>query len=190
LIRAFIAITPPEALHSAMHDVREAFRPQARSWRWIPPENVHLTLKFLGDVPAAALPSLAQAMEQAVAEQPLFALRMQNLGCFPSLSRPRVLWMGLEDTQGALAGIYGRLEAALAALGYASETRPFRPHLTLARARQRGDTIDRVQLGSLLNAFRGERFGEFVVGHLHLYRSDLRKEGAIYTILHTVPLRQ
>jgi 2'-5' RNA ligase len=189
MVRTFIAITPPATLHAAMQEVREAFRSQSRSWRWLPPEHVHLTLKFLGEVPADTLPALGEAMEQSVEAQAAFGLAAQNLGCFPSLSRPRILWMGLDDPRGALAEVHTRLEAALAALGYAPEARPFRPHLTLARARNRREQIDRVQLGALLHAFQGKRFGEFAVSHLHLYRSDLQKSGAVYTVLHTVPLQ-
>lgn len=186
MIRAFIAITPPEALHAAMQEVRTAFDRQARSWRWIPPANVHLTLKFLGDVAAEAVPSLVQAMERVAEEQGVFSLLVRNLGCFPSLSRPRVLWMGLEDPGGALPALHARLEAELAALGFATEERPFRPHLTLARTRQR---VDSVQLGSFLQSYQGQHFGALAVEHLHLYQSDLHPQGAVYTVLHTVALQ-
>jgi 2'-5' RNA ligase len=186
MIRAFIAITPSMALRQSARDVGAALQRLAPSWRWVDPEQIHLTLKFLGDVPAEALPAIGQAVEHAVAGQAPFTLLARTLGCFPHPSRPRVLWMGLEDPQQALAHLQQRLESALTPLGFPPETRPLHPHLTLARAQQmRG----RGQLLPLLQSYQHRVFGELAVAEIQLFQSHLRRAGAVYTVLHSVTLR-
>ena len=185
MIRAFIAIPLPVALQRALEDIRAIGQQLPVAWRWVPPSHLHLTVKFLGDVPADSIASVAQAMEQAVAAQPPFVLMAGALGCFPQPARPRVLWMGLEDTEGALLHLFQRLEAALRERGFPPEDRPLRPHVTLARIRQapRGD-----HFRTLLHTYRDRHFGELPVAALHLFQSQLRREGAVYTLLHSAAL--
>ncbi|GIX48686.1 MAG: RNA 2',3'-cyclic phosphodiesterase [Candidatus Tectimicrobiota bacterium] len=184
-LRAFIAVTPPPALQQALEEVRAAFAWQASGWRWVAPENVHLTLKFLGNVAKAQLPAVMQAMQRAAAGQAPFTLCARALGCFPSAAAPRVLWVGLEDPQQRLLALLRRLEAELVALGFAAETRPFRPHLTLARIQR---VTDRARWLAAVQAFRERKFGAFPVEALHLFQSHLHPQGARYTVVHTVAL--
>ena len=186
MIRVFIAVTPPVALQQSFTEVRAAFQRQAIPFRWVKHTQVHLTLKFLGNVSPEKIASIGQAMDRAAAGQASFTLLAQGLGCFPSLSRPRVLWMGLESHH-ALIQLQQRLEAELTPLGFLPEDRPFHPHITLARMQQEGSHS---QLEPLLQAYHNRQFGEITVEQLRLFRSQLHREGAVYTILHSVILQR
>ena len=179
MIRTFIAITTPVTLQRAVEEVR------AICQRLVQPSHLHVTLQFLGDVPGETVASLAQALDQAVSGQQSFTLLARALGCFPQPLRPRVLWMGLDDPDDALSHLYQRLATALAERGFPPEARLFRPHLTLARIRQapRGD-----QISALLRTYDTHCFGAFPVDALRLFQSQLRPEGAHYTLLHAAPL--
>jgi 2'-5' RNA ligase len=185
MLRAFIAITPPVALQQAFAEVRASVERQAFPWRWVNPAQVHVTLKFLGDIEPALVDPIAQAMSRTVTGQAPFTLLARGIGCFPNLSRPRVLWMGLDDAQQILTQLHQRLEAELTPLGFVPEARPFRPHFTLARA-QHGP--GRSQLAPLLHAYRERQFGAVVVEQMQLLQSQLHRQGAIHTLLRSVTL--
>jgi 2'-5' RNA ligase len=186
MMRAFIAIMPPVALHSSFVEIRSTVERQAFPWRWVQPEQVHVTMKFLGDIEPARIDAIAQAMQQAAFEQTPFTLSGYGLGCFPNPLHPRVLWMGLEDPHQHLTRLHQRLEEQLTALGFAAEAHPFRPHLTLARAPR--DAPGRAHLAPLLQTYRERHFGDIVVSQLQLWQSQLRREGALYTLLRSVAL--
>ena len=183
-VRAFVAILPAADLHRACRDVAAAGR--GLPVRWGRPASVHLTLKFLGDVPADTIPAIHQALRRAAEGLAPFSVTARGLGCFPNAARPRVLWMGLDDPRRDLLQLQRRIESALARLGIPVEERPFRPHLTLARAR--GTQVGR-ELDAFLNEYKHHTFGHFVVSHVHLMRSDLQAKGAVHTCLHAVALQ-
>jgi len=186
MVRAFIAITPPATLQQTVAEVREVFQRCNFPWRWVTPAHIHLTLKFLGNVPAERVTTLIQAMEHTTQGRPAFPLQAKSLGCFPHPSRPRVLWLGLDDPSQALGHLNERLTAALIPLGFPLEDRPFHPHLTLARAQHVGRSS---QLWPMLQAYQNRCFGEFLVTQLHLYQSQLQRGGAVYIILRSVTLQ-
>ena len=186
MMRAFIAITPPISLQQSFAEVRAMIGQHAFPWRWVQPAQVHVTLKFLGEVAPSLLDPIAHAMRRTVVSQTPFTLSVQEIGCFPSQSRPRILWMGLHDPQQQLTQLQQRLDAELTVLGFPPEERPFRPHLTLARAPH--NTREQPQLAPLLQVYRGRSFGEIAVEHLQLLQSQLRREGAVYTLLRSIPL--
>jgi RNA 2',3'-cyclic 3'-phosphodiesterase len=186
MIRAFIALTLPMDLCHLIQGVSAALQKLQLPLRWIKSTDAHLTLKFLGDVPENELTAVGQALERALVGQAPFTVHVQSLGCFPSPSRPRVVWMGIDDPGQRLFRLHQQLETELTPLGFAPETRPFRPHITLARAlhgRNPG------QLAPLLQAYQDRRFGDIVVTQLHLFQSHLYRKGAMYTILHSVALQ-
>jgi len=186
MLRTFIAVTPPSTLQYTVAAVRDVFQPLSLPWRWVAPAQIHLTLRFLGNVPEEQVPSIAQAMEHAAQDQTAFTLRAQSLGCFPHPARPRVLWVGLADLSQALARLNTCLTAALIPIGFPPEERPFHPHLTLARAQ---NTERSSQLLTILQAHQNREFGEFVVTQLHLFQSELQRSGARHSILHSVALQ-
>ena len=183
-VRAFIAVTPAVDLRQACADVAAAAR--GLPMRWVRPESVHLTLKFLGDVPVEAISAIHQTLQQAAEGLATFSVAVRGLGCFPNATRPRVLWMGLDDPQRELVQLQYRIESTLAALGMSAEERPFRPHLTLARTREsRGGE----RFNALLNEYKNHLFGYLVVSQIHLMRSDLHEKGAVHTRLYSVALQ-
>jgi 2'-5' RNA ligase len=186
MIRAFIAIIPPTTLQQSMAAIRQAFQRLSLPWRWVPPDHIHLTLRFLGTVPDESVLSLLQAIEQASQGQSAFPLRARALGCFPHPARPRVLWVGLDDPQKALGRLNERLIAALTPLGFPPEDRPFHPHLTLARAQNRSPSN---QPFPMLQIYQNWDFGEFLVTSIHLMKSQIQRGGSRYTILRSVPLQ-
>ena len=185
MIRAFIAITPPTTLQQTMAAVRQVFQGFSLPWSWVIPDHIHLTLRFLGNVPDESVTLLLQAMEQAAQGQTAFPLRARALGCFPHPARPRVLWVGLDDPTQALGRLTERLRDAFIPLGFPPEDRPFHPHLTLARVQNRRSSS---QLLSMLQTYQNRDFGVFLVTQLHIVQSQLRRGGARHTILRSVPL--
>jgi 2'-5' RNA ligase len=186
MIRAFIAITPPTTLQQTVAEVRQVFQRLSLPWRWVTPDHIHLTLRFLGNVPDESVTSLHQAMEQAAQGQTAFPLRARALGCFPHPARPRVLWIGLDDPSQALGRLNECLITALTPLGFPPEDRPLHPHLTLARAQNR---MPSSQLWPMLQTYQNRDFGEFLVTQLALVQSQLRRGGVVHTILHSVTLQ-
>lgn len=150
----------------------------------VAPGNLHLTLKFLGQVPEGQVPRIEEAVRAATAGEAPFTMRLRGAGTFPPRGAPRVVWAGLEGAD-ALARIAARLEERLAPLGFPPEARPFRPHVTLARARSpRGK--DRV-IGAV-QAHAERELGTVDVRDVRLMRSDLSPAGPAYTPVLTVPL--
>lgn len=153
--------------------------------RWASAASLHLTLKFLGEVGPDALSEIARASAAAVVRVTPFALRLSGTGAFPSLARPRVLWVGAEPAP-ELLRLHAELERELEPLGFAPEAGPFRPHLTLGRVRRgaRGG-----ELRGLSEMLRGVRFEAVVpVGEVDLMQSHLAPEGARYERLRSFPL--
>lgn len=183
-IRAFIAVILPPAVRQALGALaaRQAAQVPPGSVRWVKPEAMHLTVRFLGDTAVAALPQLEAAMDSAAAAQDLFELHTQGFGCFPHCRRPRVLWAGLAGDLAAMVALKRSLDTRLVPLGWPPEERAFSPHLTLGRVKDG-------------QALQDQRWPENVpelpiaVTGLTLIRSDLRPEGPQYTVLHHSPLR-
>jgi 2'-5' RNA ligase len=137
--RLFVAVVPPDPVRRRLalraEELRRAAGSAAGGLRWVDPENVHLTLQFLGAVPEERVAAvLAAVAEVAAAGRPL-GLEVKGAGGFPSARRPRVVWLGVEGDVPALAGLAAALGARLGPLGFPPEERAFSPHLTLARSR-------------------------------------------------------
>jgi len=184
-VRSFVAVDPPE-------EVREAvgrFLAQAaglRGVKWVGPGQMHFTLAFLGGVDTGRLPGVAAALDAALAARPAFRLALTGAGAFPSVERPRVLWVGAGEGAGELAALAGLVEQALEPLGFPAPDRPFAPHLTVGRVKER--LRDPGPLRRLVDAARGRVIGEFLVPAVRLQRSDLFPSGPRYTILHETRL--
>lgn len=188
-VRAFIAIElDPDVLAQVtklqsrlQDDVPPGFV------RWVRPEGIHLTLKFLGDVPLDALEDIAQALRTARAGCAPFALHIAGMGCFPNPRRPRVIWIGVDESSGTLERLAHNVERELGSLGYPPENRRFSPHLTLGRVKRGHSATDLEALGDYVTRAKVS-VGQMEVTAIHLMRSDLRPSGAVYTALATAPL--
>lgn len=185
-LRCFVALELPESLRDA---VAAFFAREGRGVhgvRWVPAAHLHLTLKFLGDVAADLLPGVQDAVVSALVGHAPFAMELRGSGAFPSVQRPRVVWVGLGAGAAEATRLAASLERSLVPLGFAPEPRSFAPHLTVGRVRTPGP--DRAALPRLITAARDRAWGEAVIREVHLVRSELFPAGPIYSILQTTPL--
>ncbi len=189
-VRAFVAVELPPGVKQALSAVaRHLDGHGIAGLRTVDPASAHLTLKFLGNVPAARVDAIQEALVDAVSRSAPFMLRLGETGTFPERGAPRVLWVGLAGDTDALAALRGRIEEALELLGFTPESRPFRPHLTLARMADRSARSERNRARKALSSAPFEPGLAFDVGSVSLMRSILRTEGARYVRLASAPLR-
>jgi 2'-5' RNA ligase len=177
-LRAFIAIPLPQRIIELAADLQSRLKSGGLKLRWVRLQGMHLTLKFLGDIPESQIDDLNSAMQRSGRGFGVINLAVQGLGVFPGIRRPRVLWIGIGGETERLGRLHGRLDAALEQMGIAREKRPFRAHLTLARAKGVANT--RLVLDGM------QRHGQyaarpFQARQLVLYQSDLTPRGAVYT---------
>ena len=185
LKRLFIAIELSADVRQWLREARILLngRVPSGSVRWTDPNGIHVTLKFLGEIPAARIPEICGVMDRAVEGLRPFPLEAEGLGCFPEADRPRVLWAGVRR-QPHLEDLQKRLEDGLERIGFPRERRAFSPHLTLGRVRD-GVTgraladIGRAVASATLNTTAGMEAGEVC-----LFNSLLRPAGAEYSILY------
>ena len=155
-------------------------RPTARDVSWVAPGSLHLTVKFLGEVADGRIEGIVGALTGAIAGVSAFDADVEGLGAFPSAVRPRVVWAGVSMGAGAMGDLAGRVDDALAALGFAREARPFSAHVTLGRVRQPGRAP---ALTEALRGAAGRPFGRLRVARASLMQSELSSRGARYTEL-------
>jgi 2'-5' RNA ligase len=191
VIRAFIAINLSEEIYNNLDKVLAELKsrlPHA-PLRWSPPRNIHLTIKFLGDVSTANLELLTKMLQNEVVRHPSFEISVGDLGSFPSMRRPRVVWVGVKAPSELLALQRG-VEGEMARLGYAHEERPFSPHLTLGRVSRNANPNDLRQIGEVLESCKVGYLGAACIQAVHLFRSDLQPGGSVYTRLFSAPLNE
>jgi 2'-5' RNA ligase len=156
--------------------------------RWTRPDSIHLTLQFLGDILPDQVEAVADALRDACAGRAPFAFELSGAGVFPSLNRPRVVWVGVVEPSGALAALQQHVVRALAPLGFSPEERGFTPHLTIGRAARDAGRRDLAALGALVARASIGSLGRVAVDHVNLMKSDLKPDGAVYTPLAVIPL--
>ncbi len=189
LLRAFIAIDIPPEIKQAISNQTASLRKESgHAVRWVAVESIHLTLKFLGEVSSVNLQLLTQAIQAECAQIAPFTVSVENLGCFPNPRRPRIIWIGLVVPSG-LNRLQRQVETSAARLGYAPDDKPFSPHLTIGRVREQASPAELQALRSLLEQTTAASLGTFTVKEVHLYKSDLKPEGPVYTRLATAPLK-
>jgi 2'-5' RNA ligase len=180
-MRLFIALNPSAEerarLAAASSDLREAGFPV----RWLPADNVHLTLKFLGEVPEEGARAVSAAVDGGIGGIDPFDMQVGGFGAFPSARRPSVVWAGIAPSE-ALSELQGKVEKALEALGFPREDRPFKPHLTIGRSQKRARPSE---FRGLEEALAGIRYEDsFRVGSVEVMWSRLMPSGAIYEVIH------
>ena len=183
-IRAFIAIPVPVMVRTFIGDIQQRLRGPGMDVRWVRPENVHLTLAFLGDIDAARVAAIGQQIDTAVMKIPSFSLSAGGTGVFPDLRRARVVWIGLKGDIDRLIALKTRLDALLATVGFSPERRTFRPHLTIGRPKRR---LPAAVVG-VFDQMQDAASETFRVEQVNLYQSTLKPTGAVYTPLYTAPL--
>ncbi len=185
-IRTFICIEIPEAVKQRIADLQRELKQIDAQVSWVKPDNIHLTLKFLGPVAPSRIAGMRQAVERAASSCSPFEVEVARTGCFPSPRSPRVLWVGLSHVPDQLQQLHQAMEDELARAGFARESKLFSPHLTIGRVRSpRGapGVADRL----IASGFHGQTFSATEV---IVMRSDLNPSGSVYTHQALMPLGQ
>jgi RNA 2',3'-cyclic 3'-phosphodiesterase len=195
-LRTFVAIPLSQEVHTKLDDLQRQLKRRcpAGSVRWVVPESIHLTLHFLGDIlpervepVRAALAAVARNAAPRPAD-PRLAFQVGGLGAFPNLSRPRVVWVGVQDPASRVALLHEAVGEALASVGFEPERRRFSPHLTLGRVKRQASAADVRTLGRVVAETESGTLGSVPVRAIIFFQSVLKPSGAVYTPLHTFSL--
>jgi 2'-5' RNA ligase len=182
--RTFVAVLIDEHIRDSISRVQNEVNKLAPDVKWVAPENLHVTLKFLGDVREDALPGVLAAVEKAAKSISGFELAVSGLGAFPNPQRARVVWVGTEDGRDKLIELAAAVESELVSAGFAQEEKPFKAHITIGRVRDRAPR----QLPDALAEVNADALGSQRVSSVALMRSDLRPGGPVYSVTKTLPL--
>jgi len=189
-IRAFIAIEMQDAVRASLSSLQGRLRPHEHPYvKWGDPKSIHLTLKFLGNIEQQQVPQIEDAISQASQGVSPFQLQLGGLGAFPSLGRPRVIWVAMTGEIERLVTLQQGIDQALVPLGFAIESRPFKAHLTLGRLRERASPEERKRIGELVKATQSEAAAAMEVTEIILMRSRLTPSGAIYSRIASIELK-
>ena len=175
-IRTFIAIEIDEPIREKIAALQNELKKTNEPVRWVNPKNIHLTLKFLGEVDVAIIESISECINDVAENFSSFSFAVKGVGVFPNFKRPRVLWTGIENGSGELVKMAGEISEQLNELGFAKERRPFKTHLTMARVKSRLST-------KFLEKIKGFEFdgGEVIANEIVIMRSELKSAGAVYS---------
>ena len=188
-VRVFVALDiPPKDKLWLTDTIAGLQKSLATGVRWVEPQGIHLTLKFLGNIDAALVDGVQQAMARAAVDAPRFNLCLSGLGAFPNERQPRVLWAGVSGDLDSLEKIQALLEEELSQMGFARDRRPFSPHLTLGRVRDGASPKQRRDIGQAIGNTRLPLGEVWEVAEIHLIRSTLTPQGARYTSMGSRPL--
>lgn len=180
-VRTFIALQLSPAVEQTLLDTIGQYRPRfpAGSVRWVRRDQLHLTLRFLGETAVSHLPAIQQGLDQIATRHAPLALSLGQLGCFPGCSRPRVFWVGLEGELERLHALQQEIEGLVNQLGWAREKRPFSPHLTLGRSKDGRSPQEAAWRGAVT---AGQT--QMQLAAVALVESELHPSGAVYTTRH------
>jgi len=187
-IRTFIAVDTDPAIRKAARGLIDRLRQSGADVKWVEPEKLHLTVKFLGDVGADEIAEVCGAVEKAVADAAPFPLELRGLGVFPNVHRPQTIWLGAGEGDDRMAELAERIETVLEPFRFRRETRRYRTHLTLGRLRREGGGTGVGELGRLLAELRGYEAGRMPVEELVVFSSELTRAGPIYEAMGRAPL--
>lgn len=190
LLRAFIAVEIPAEIQQNVYTETANFRKGIESLvRWVPSQNMHLTLKFLGDVSPSSVEFLIQMLRNEAGNIHCFSLQLAGLGSFPNRRQPRVIYVEIHAPT-ALDALQRSIESAARRLGYESEERPFAAHLTLGRVKQNITAVDQQKIRRAIEGIQVDLLGTARVDSVHLYKSELKSSGSVYTRLYSAPLKK
>ncbi len=188
-VRCFIAVELPEEVKAGLSQLQAQLKSGNQfPVKWVNPYSTHLTLKFLGNVDADRTSQITEAIAEAAQGVSPFNLEIKDLGVFPNLRRVQVIWVGVSGEVDKLLQLQKGIESSLAGLNFAPESRAFTPHLTLARVRDQASPDERQKLGELIASTKFEKAYTLPVEAIRLMRSQLTREGAIYSQISSVEL--
>jgi 2'-5' RNA ligase len=183
-LRSFIAIELPGEVKASLAGIQQSLKKSGADIRWVKTDNIHLTLKFLGDIEEKSVASIIQMLKGTCKNHKVFSIEISNIGTFPVKRSPRVLWAGIND-HGELMKLQLEIDKGMASLGFEPEKRVFSPHLTFGRfrsSRGRGALMEKIDM------IKHDSFGLFDVRSIYLIKSDLNPSGAVYSRLAEFPL--
>lgn len=191
MIRSFIALELSSEIYKNLGqliaNLKKGVQFTSARPSWVNPESIHLTLKFLGNIEEAMIDPIAEVMTKAANETHPFTIRIRDLGVFPNPRQPRVLWCGMTKGEDQTISIQTKIDRGLATLGFEKETRPFHPHLTLARIKSLKGVS---QLMDIVKTHQNSQVGECRIDRVILFKSELHPSGAVYTKLKEVLFQQ
>jgi 2'-5' RNA ligase len=189
VIRSFIAIDLSSAVQERLVQVLDQLSSKfdRKIVRWVQVEKIHLTLKFLGDVPVSEIQTIHKILDETLIKQPKFSFEVARLGAFPSIRNPRIIWVGVEAPP-TLTEIKLELDRQLGESGYSKDKKPFSPHLTLGRVSKNARSNEIKNLSKVIQSSRIGIVGRERVEAVHLFKSVLQPSGAVYSKIATCPL--
>ena len=188
-VRSFIAIELPGEIKELISDFQDKLRARNRTpVKWVDPESIHLTLKFLGNIDTGVIENIGAALAEAVETTKSFNLETGSPGVFPNRRRVRVVWLGLTGELKTLEVLQKHIDSSLVPLGFKAETHEFTPHLTLARVREQATADERQELGEIVTGTGIELAGQMRVDTVNLMKSQLTPGGPIYSRIKSIPL--
>jgi len=185
VVRTFLALDIAEATRDALVAAAGELRDSRSKVRWVAPENLHVTVKFLGDVAEDDVRGVCDAVAEAARAVEPFDFHVRELRCMPPGGKVRMVWAGVDEPSGRLAELFGKLEAVLEPLGFPPERRSFSPHVTLGRVKFVGDPR---ALRAAAGRYAEEHFGAQRAEHVAVYRSELTGQGPIYSAMARPPI--
>ncbi len=177
-IRAFIAIDLPANIRSSLGDAQDILKSFGFRVKWVRPQNIHLTLKFLGNIDSDQIDKISAAMKQTADDFSGVSLFAKEIGVFPNIRRPRVIWAGLNGKLETLKNLQQKLDKHLVAVGFPAESRAFKAHLTLGRVKGK---IAPAQMKTAIDKLKGFESESFEIHEIFLFKSELRPPGAVYS---------
>jgi len=189
-MRTFIAIDLPQNIKDGLQRIQDKLKASEADVKWVSPENIHLTLKFLGEIDDAKLAKINEIMLKVCSGKEQFQLSIRSLGVFPKINFPRVIWVGIDKGDKETNEIAQDLEERIASLGIPKEKRAFSSHITIGRVRS---MLNRQRLAEELerpeNAPQGKDFPDFMVTKITLFKSSLSPKGPVYEALKEASLK-
>ena len=185
MIRSFLAIELSETIRRKIEEVQKELKLFHADVRWVNPQNIHLTLKFFGNIDESRIDPIIESLEGLLRATFPFPLSIYGMGAFPHFKNPRVIWMGLKEGREILEGLQKGVDGELKKIGFEQEEREFHPHLTIGRARS---SRGRDELVERMEKYREEEFGHLRVERVVLFQSDLKPSGPVYTSLRELEL--
>jgi RNA 2',3'-cyclic 3'-phosphodiesterase len=185
-LRTFTAVEITKAIRARAEELINSLAGTSADVKWVEPHNLHLTLKFLGDVHEREIAAVCAAVAHGAAKVEPFEVEVRRAGAFPTAARPRTLWLGVAAGTEPIITLHDRVEAELAKLGYREEHRRFQAHLTIGRVRGAGPGI--AELGDRLRQHADFLAGRMTVSKVTVFASTLTPDGPIYDVLGTAPL--
>lgn len=184
-IRCFIAIPLTQEIKEELVNIQEKLKKSDAGVKWVSPDSIHLTLKFLGDIPRIRLSSVSKMIKEVAHKKTWFEMSLSSLGAFPSIEKPRIVWIGIENGQEELKELAEKLDIKLRSIGLPGEEREFVPHLTLGRVKK---LDNRDKLVEIIHSIKAVFTEKMQVTKINLMKSQLTSTGPIYSVISTAHL--